>query len=194
VKLVSTTNFSWSLRTPGSHTCFMPLPILVKLIALSPKYIGMPETGKSHSHLEEDIQQFYSSLSPLHHTSAGKTRTNPPNLLSTSYTLDLNPLNTTNNPISHINSTKAIMLLLHLPPEVFQRVVRFYVSDVGVGKAARAREVSSTMLDCHSIQVTNPIQRLFAATSTKRSSHDSQPARSHPECRRDSLRRTSLYF
>jgi hypothetical protein len=37
------------------------------------------------------------------------------------------------------------MLLLDLPPEVFQRVVEVYVSDIGIRKASKTREVSSNV-------------------------------------------------
>ncbi|KAJ4331386.1 hypothetical protein N0V95_009894 [Ascochyta clinopodiicola] len=39
------------------------------------------------------------------------------------------------------------MLLLDLPPEVFQRVVTFYVCGAGIRKAAKSREVSRTFRD-----------------------------------------------
>ena len=35
------------------------------------------------------------------------------------------------------------MLLLDMPPEIFQRIIDIYVSTFGVRKAAKAREVSS---------------------------------------------------
>lgn len=37
------------------------------------------------------------------------------------------------------------MLLLDLPPEIFQRIITIYVPDARVTKAAKAREVSSMM-------------------------------------------------
>ncbi|KAF9690996.1 hypothetical protein EKO04_011211 [Ascochyta lentis] len=39
------------------------------------------------------------------------------------------------------------MLLLDLPPEVFQKIVAFHVSDAGIRKAAKTREVSKTFRD-----------------------------------------------
>ncbi|KAF1924046.1 uncharacterized protein M421DRAFT_95726 [Didymella exigua CBS 183.55] len=53
---------------------------------------------------------------------------------------------TTSQSIAETDTTRVAMLLLDLPPEVFQRVITIHVSTVGVGNAAKAREACKTFL------------------------------------------------
>lgn len=69
------------------------------------------------------------------------------------------------------------MLLLDVPPEVFQRIIEIYVNTVGVRKAAKAREASSKHREMPSAwSLAKHGQKHSSYTSMKRYSQGSQSA------------------